>query len=126
MMISIHLTELRKRLGKNQALDGVTDQFEPALLHGIIGPDGAGKTTLLRILVGLLAPDSGKVAYYKNGKPTGFAEVRPQFAYMPQQQSLYPDLSVYGFFPRFISNTRRGLCAPPRRTAQADQVGKFY
>jgi ABC-2 type transport system ATP-binding protein len=94
MMISIQLTGLRKRLGHNQALDGVTDLFEPALLHGVIGPDGAGKTTLLRTLIGLLYPDSGTVAYAENGKTAAFADLRPHFAYMPQQQSLYPDLSV--------------------------------
>ncbi|NTV53189.1 MAG: ABC transporter ATP-binding protein [Candidatus Firestonebacteria bacterium] len=94
MMISIRLTDLRKSLGANQALAGVTDVFEPALLHGVIGPDGAGKTTLLRTLMGLLRPDGGTVEYLADGLLAGFADVRPQFAYMPQQQSLYPDLSV--------------------------------
>lgn len=94
MMISIQLNDLRKRLGSNQALDSVTDSFEPALLHGVIGPDGAGKTTLLRILIGLLAPNSGQVIYREDGQVAAFAKLRPLFAYMPQQQSLYPDLSV--------------------------------
>jgi ABC-2 type transport system ATP-binding protein len=94
MMISVHITDLKKRLGSNQALDGVTDRFDPALLHGVIGPDGAGKTTLLRTLIGLLRPDAGSVAYLENGRPAAFADLRPHFAYMPQQQSLYPDLSV--------------------------------
>ncbi len=94
MMIGIRIHDLRKRLGPNQALGGITDQFDPALLHGLIGPDGAGKTTLLRILIGLLHPGSGTVEYLENNRPTPFASVRPRFAYMPQQQSLYPDLSV--------------------------------
>lgn len=92
-MIGIETSGLRKRLGPNQALDGVSLALSPGLLHGVIGPDGAGKTTLLRTLVGLLSPDAGEVRYTDEGRPVGLERVRPSIAYMPQQQSLYPDLS---------------------------------
>ncbi len=92
--IGIRVENLRKKLGPNQALDGVTAFFEPAKLHGIIGPDGAGKTTLLRHLVGLLKANEGKILFEDGGKPVDFETVRPEMAYMPQQQSLYPDLSI--------------------------------
>ncbi len=92
--ISIRIKNLSKRLGPNQALAGVTAGFESALLYGLIGPDGAGKTTLIRILMGLLFPDSGECIYRDNQQPIAFERVRPGIAYMPQQQSLYPDLSV--------------------------------
>ena len=92
--ISIRIKNLSKRLGPNQALAGVTAGFESALLYGLIGPDGAGKTTLIRILMGLLFPDSGECTYLDNRQPIAFERVRPGIAYMPQQQSLYPDLSV--------------------------------
>jgi ABC-2 type transport system ATP-binding protein len=92
--ISLELRDLRKKFKSRQALDGVTGVFEPATLHGLIGPDGAGKTTLLRILIGLLRPDGGQVQYRDREQPVDFETIRPFFAYMPQQQSLYPDLSV--------------------------------
>jgi ABC-2 type transport system ATP-binding protein len=92
--ISIQIKNLSKRLGPNQALAGITASFEPALLYGLIGPDGAGKTTLMRILMGLLFPDSGECAYLDNHQTVAFERVRSSIAYMPQQQSLYPDLSV--------------------------------
>ena len=85
---------LRKRLGKNQAHDGLSLHFEPGLLHGLIGPDGAGKTTFLRTAMGLLKPDAGELHYQRDGKILPFSEVRPGLAYMPQRQSLYADLSV--------------------------------
>lgn len=94
MALGIRTEALRKRLGHNQALAGVSMDFEPGLLHGVIGPDGAGKTTLLRVLIGLLRPDSGRLVYSRDDKPAAFAQVRPGMAYLPQQQSLYPDLSV--------------------------------
>lgn len=92
--IGIQVEQVSKRLGPNQALDAVSLSFEPALLHGLIGPDGAGKTTLLRNLIGLLHPDSGVIAYTDGGQTKPLADLRPHFAYMPQQQSLYADLSV--------------------------------
>lgn len=92
--IGIRVGALGKKLGATCALDSISTEFGPATLHGLIGPDGAGKTTLLRVLVGLLRPDSGSVAYSNGGVEVPFASVRPGMAYMPQQQSLYPDLSV--------------------------------
>jgi len=92
--LSIEVTHLRKRLGKTQALDDITARFEPGHLHGLIGPDGAGKTTFLRLLIGLLRADEGTIGYFDAGRPVDFAALRPSMAYMPQQQSLYPDLSI--------------------------------
>lgn len=94
MTISIELKNIRKKLGPNQALDGVTSMLTASTLHGIIGPDGAGKTTLLRTLIGLLKPNEGEIRFEENNKPAVFAEIRPHMAYMPQQQSLYADLSI--------------------------------
>jgi ABC-2 type transport system ATP-binding protein len=92
--IGIEVAGLRKRLGRNQALDGASFSFGPGELHGLIGPDGAGKTTFLRTLIGLLRPDAGTIAYARGGRTLDFAEIRPGMAYMPQRQSLYADLSI--------------------------------
>jgi ABC-2 type transport system ATP-binding protein len=92
--IGIEIEDIHKRMKATQALRGIRTTFEPATLHGLIGPDGAGKTTLLRLLVGLLSPDSGTIRFSDGGYAVPFADVRPHMAYMPQQQSLYPDLSV--------------------------------
>ena len=91
--IGIEVAGVTKYMKKNLALDGISLSFLPGMLHGIIGPDGAGKTTLLRTLIGLLKPDAGSILFSENGKSVDFKSVRPGMAYMPQQQSLYPDLS---------------------------------
>ena len=90
----IRVEGVAKRLKGTEALSAVTMEFNPGTLHGIIGPDGAGKTTLMRLLIGLLSPDAGHISYLAGGAPIPFADLRPEMAYMPQQQSLYPDLSV--------------------------------
>lgn len=93
-MIGIEIQDLWKKMGPNQALAGVSARISAGQLHGLIGPEGAGKTTLLRLLAGLLKPDQGKLTFSRRGKGVSFDEVRPSIAYMPQQQSLYPDLSI--------------------------------
>lgn len=91
---SISVKEVQKKLGPNQALAGVSLDFVAGKMHGIIGPEGAGKTTLMRTMLGLLKPDAGSVEYREDGELLAFENVRPRMAYMPQQQSLYPDLSI--------------------------------
>jgi ABC-2 type transport system ATP-binding protein len=94
MPISISVQGVTKVFGGHPVLDGMTLDFSSGLMHGVIGPEGSGKTTLLRLMLGLLKPTKGEVAYYRGNKPINFESIRPEVAYMPQTQSLYPDLSI--------------------------------
>jgi ABC-2 type transport system ATP-binding protein len=47
--------------GRVRALDGVSLDVQPGVVHGLLGPNGAGKTTLIRVLATLLRPASGSV-----------------------------------------------------------------
>lgn len=118
-VLAVKVDRVSKKLGPNQALDGLSTHFESGKLHGLIGPDGAGKTTLLRHLIGLLRPDQGKVQWSQGGKPVPLATVRDHVAYMPQTQSLYGDLSIgehldffqdlYGLEPKAYAERRAQL-----------------
>jgi len=68
-----------------QALDGVGFHLPRGRITGLIGPDGAGKTTLLRLVVGLLAPDAGRIR---------MPDAQSSVGYMPQRFGLYEDLTV--------------------------------
>jgi len=117
--ISIRVHELRKDFRKVVALAGVNLEFSAGLMHGVIGPEGAGKTTLMRIALGLMKPTSGEVEFLIGKDSIPFEDVRPDVAYMPQQQSLYPDLSIsehldffqemYGIEESFYSQKRQEL-----------------
>lgn len=93
-VISIRVNNIKKKLGINQALDGVSLDFVGGKMHGVIGPEGAGKTTLMRIILRLFTPNEGTVEFLKDGQALPFENIRNNIAYMPQQQSLYPELSV--------------------------------
>ena len=51
-------------VGAARVLDRGTLRIRAGDFLGIIGPNGSGKTTLLRILLGLLAPSSGRVTLF--------------------------------------------------------------
>ncbi len=67
----------------------------------VVGESGSGKTTLLRILAGLLRPDRGRITFgtdlwYDGAIGRCVApHVRP-IAYVSQEDSLFPHLSVFG------------------------------
>ncbi len=58
----LELTDVTVRFGGLTAVDCVSLTVDEGELVGLIGPNGAGKTTLLRTIVGLVAPQGGRIA----------------------------------------------------------------
>lgn len=90
----IDIQGLSKSYGKVKALDNVTLSVNRGELFGLIGPDGAGKSTLYRILTTLLAPDRGRATVLGFDTTADYRAIRRNIGYMPEQFSLYPDLTV--------------------------------
>ena len=84
---------LRRRFGAVTALDGLSFQVARGELYGLVGPDGAGKTTAIRAQAGLIRLDGGS-ARVLGLDPERDAAVRERLGLMPQQYSLYRDLTV--------------------------------
>jgi ABC-2 type transport system ATP-binding protein len=84
---------LRRRFGPVEALAGLTFTVGQGELYGLVGADAAGKTTAIRALAGLVRLDGGE-ARVLGLDPAGGGEVRESLGLMPQQYSLYRDLSV--------------------------------
>lgn len=82
---------ISKRYGSVIALDHMTFSLYAGELFGFVGPNGAGKTTTMRIVLGVLASDSGAVLW--NGAPITFAD-RRRIGYMPEERGLYPTMKV--------------------------------
>jgi len=80
------------------ALDGIDLRIDRGMT-GLLGPNGAGKTTLMRILTGVLRPTSGRVLVGNHDLATtaGRTAVKRLLGYLPQELSLYPDLTAREF-----------------------------
>ncbi len=76
------------------ALTGLDLKIEAGQMYGLIGPDGAGKTTALRIIATVLKPTSGEARVGGFSSRKQAEKIRRMIGYMPQNFSLYPDLSV--------------------------------
>ena len=77
---------------KKVALHDISFNVCPGEVFGIIGPNGAGKSTTLKILMGFIRSDSGDAQI--NGNPVGSVSSRNQLGYLPENPSLYPNLTI--------------------------------
>lgn len=90
--MEIKIQALKKNYGQKTALDNISLTIENGMF-GLLGRNGAGKTTLIQILSTLREPASGTVTF--NGIPLeDTRKIRPLIGYLPQEFSLYPDMSV--------------------------------
>jgi ABC-2 type transport system ATP-binding protein len=80
---------------KVKALDGVDLQVEAGKIFALLGPNGAGKTTLMRILTTQIRPNSGEAHVFGLDVVHEDAEVRKFISYIPQEMSVWTDISGY-------------------------------
>ena len=64
--------------------------LEPGTMVALMGETGVGKTTLLRLLLALVAPDSGRIVLEDESGQVAVSErTRSNFVYVPQGGSLF-------------------------------------
>jgi ABC-2 type transport system ATP-binding protein len=89
----LEVRNLRKRYGKQPALDGVVFQVAPGEMFGLLGPNGAGKTTLLSIIAGLMEPTAGEVRLQGETFTRSHKEMRRLIGIVPQDLAIYNELT---------------------------------
>jgi len=85
---------LTRRFGRIEALKGLDLTIDQPKMFGIVGPDGAGKTTLLRAVCGLLGFEAERCKVLEYELPKQTEALRRTLGYVPQNFSLYRDLTV--------------------------------
>lgn len=61
--ITLSVGNVTKRFGDFTAVDDLSFDVRAGRVFGFLGPNGAGKTTTIRMIVGITAPDSGRIEY---------------------------------------------------------------
>ncbi|MCY3787088.1 MAG: ABC transporter ATP-binding protein [bacterium] len=94
---SLVLSGVRSGYGDLPILHGVSLEVAPGEIVSVIGPNGAGKSTLLKTLFGLLALRGGTMTFGADdlGPTSAGARAKLRMAYVPQEGSTFPELTVY-------------------------------
>lgn len=93
-MATVKLQQITKRFRTVTALSDVNFEIQDGEFFVMLGPTGAGKTTTLRIIAGLEKQDEGSVSF--DGElMDGRSPAERDIAFVFQQYSLYPTMSVY-------------------------------
>lgn len=90
-MAVLEIDALTRTYGDLRALEDLSFSVRSGEIFGFVGSNGAGKTTAMRIMLGVLAPDSGQVRW--RGRPLDLA-ARRRVGYMPEERGLYPRMKV--------------------------------
>lgn len=86
---AVRFDEVSKRFGKVVALDGFSLSIPDGGVFGLVGRNGAGKTTAMRMLLGLVAADSGSVEL-THGLRIGYVPEAPtQYGWMTAREYLH-------------------------------------
>lgn len=93
-MADIHIKGVTKSFGDHAAVSNLDLQIKDGEFVVLLGPTGAGKTTTLRLIAGLEQPDSGTI-HIGGHNATMLSPAERDTAFVFQQYSLYPHLSVY-------------------------------
>ena len=111
-MASIELSGVSRAFGEVRAVTELSLQVADGEFLVLLGPSGAGKTTTLRLVAGLERPDAGRVRM--DGRDiTDSLPASRDCAFVFQQYSLYPHLSVF-------DNLAFPLRSPLRRSEPAE------
>ena len=93
----IELTNLIKEFGDLTAVDDISLTVSKGEFFVVLGPNAAGKTTTIKMLVGLIAPSSGKAKLCGYDVQVDPIEVRKRLAYVPDFPFLYDKLTPWEF-----------------------------
>ena len=100
----IQITDLKKRYGKLDVLNGISLEIESSKVYAIVGPNASGKTTLIKSILGLVKADSG-IIEVDGEKLNGNCSYRKNLGYMPQIARFPENLKVREIL-RFVRDLR--------------------
>ena len=88
---TLRLERVTKRFGDFTAVDGLSLEVRAGRVFGLLGPNGAGKTTTIRMIVGITAPDEGRLELFGRRVTP---DLQNRIGYLPEERGLYKRMKV--------------------------------
>ncbi len=89
---AVEITKVVKAYDGHVAVRDLSLAIPRGSVYGILGPNGAGKTTTIRLILDIIAPDSGSIRIF--GEPNGTPAIRERVGYLPEERGLYKRMRV--------------------------------
>jgi ABC-2 type transport system ATP-binding protein len=90
-MHAVEIDNVVKTYGPQTAVDDLSLRVPTGSIYGFIGPNGSGKSTTLRMIMRIIAPDSGHIRVL--GVETSDA-ANDRIGYLPEERGLYKKMVV--------------------------------
>jgi len=122
----LNFSSVSKSYGKKQVLAPTNLQIESGKITVLIGPSGCGKSTLLRLMIGLIAPDAGRIEF--EGIDLGHADIeslRHKMGYVIQDGGLFPHLTAAQNVGLLARHLKWKEAAVRERTAELAEFTHF-
>jgi ABC-2 type transport system ATP-binding protein len=89
---AIDIVNVTKRYAEHTAVRDLTLRIPTGSVYGLLGPNGAGKTTTIRMILNIIAPDSGAIHIF--GRSSNDPAVTERLGYLPEERGLYRKMQV--------------------------------
>ena len=124
-MATLRTEGLTKTYAGRTVVRGVNLDVTSGEIVGLLGPNGAGKTTTFYMVVGLTAPDTGRVIL--DGQDVTddpmYVRARKGIGYLPQEPSIFRGLTVEQNIVAILETL--GLDAATRRTRARELLAEL-
>lgn len=87
----LELDALVKDFNGKRAVDNVSLTLPRGEILGLLGPNGAGKTTTIRMIMNIIAPDSGRIHILGE---TFSERMKNKIGYLPEERGLYRKMKL--------------------------------
>ena len=124
-MSTVRLEHVTKRFGELTALEDVSLDIQDEEFFVLLGPTGAGKTTTLRVIAGLEKQEQGQV-FFDDKPMTDTPPADRDTAFVFQQYSLYPSMTVYENLAFPLKSPLRNLGADEIKRRIEDAAEKLH
>ncbi len=90
--LALDIRGISKRYAEHTAVRSLSLAVPTGAVYGLLGPNGAGKTTSIRMILNIIAPDTGTITLL--GRPNTDSGILDRIGYLPEERGLYKKMQV--------------------------------